>query len=563
MKKHILRTVTFTLAILFLVLLTASRSEAVFEFPKPRTITTEYGDKLRVIQTSAKKDTYTLLAILEAKNNVIIPETIDGVHKITEIDLNRYDYTHFCKSVTNLHLPETIESIEVDPDFHIYGGYRNPFWHLPNLSVITVDTDNPFYMAWDGKLYNKENQTLLAVAPAVSGTVTIEKEVPKINENGISLLDKVSAFDVEKGNPAYKTTKGVLFSKDGKELICYPRNKKAKKYAVPKGVREICSEAFTFAKHIREVTLPSSMRVINEGAFHSSTLQKIKLNDNLRKIEDASFAGTKLKNLKLPSSLREMSISFIPAKKLVIPKKLGQVIVWRDDDDCKTLGLEDTKTLVIRNPALDLTHIENDLTYKICVLSYKTVYAYKGSLAYRQVKKWNKKYKAHIKLKTLKGKVYKTPKTSGKIDTSWYSGEKDTFYIKTPAQLAGLSYLSRKKNLTFYKKTIVLKRNLDMKKYRNFHPIEYFQGTFDGNGKTIRNLTIYQLQDHVGLFDYIISSTPAIKNLSVHGYVTGGNYTGGIVGYGSKDILQNCSFKGKVIGYGYSGKLTGNENSLD
>lgn len=560
MIKQMLRTVTFTLSALFLVLLTASRSEAVFELPKPQVITTEYGDKLRVVQKTDNRDNYCLLAILEAKKNVMIPETIDGVHKITEINLNYYEYTHFCESVTHLHLPETIESIEVESDFHIYGGYRNPFWHLPNLSDITVDMDNPFYMAWDGKLYNKENQSLLAVAPAVSGTVTIEKEVPKINENGISLLDKVSAFDVEKGNPAYKTTKGVLFSKDGKKLICYPRNKKTKKYAVPKGVREICSEAFTFAKHIREVTLPSSMRVIKSDAFASTPLQKIKLNNKLREIGDAAFAGTKLKSLKLPSSLREMNISFVPAKKLVIPKKLGQVTVWRDEDDYEALGLEDLKTLVIRNPALDLTRIENDPSYENCVLTYKTVYAYKGSLPYRQIKKWNKKYKADIKLKTLKGKVYKTPKATGKIDTSWYSKEKDTFYIKTPAQLAGLSYLTRKKNLTFYKKTIVLKNNLNMKKYKNFHPIEYFQGTFDGNGKTIRNLTIYQLQDHVGLFDYISGSTPVIKNLSVRGSVTGGNYTGGIVGYGSKDILQNCSFKGKVVGYGYSGKLAGEEN---
>lgn len=562
MTKQILRTVTFTLAALFLVLLNASQSEAEDAYPEPQIITTQYGDKIKVIATTKERKEYRLISILEAKKDVIIPETIDGEHKITEVDLNNYEKINYyrtipyCKSVTHLHLPKTIKVVDVYPEVDFCSQSRNPFCHLPNLSVITVDTENPFYMAWDGKLYRKDNQALLAVAPAVSGTVTIEKEIPYINEKGICVLDKVSAFDVEKGNPSYKTAKGVLFTKDGKELFCYPKNKKTKKYVVPKGVNEICSEAFIRAKHIREVTLPSSMRVIHSSAFALSSLRKIKLNNKLKKIWYYAFYGTKLKCIKLPSSLREMNISYIPVKKLVLPKKLGEVTVSRDDDSGDTEGLDSIETLVIKNPALDLTHI-NYYEHIGYSLSDKTVYAYKGSLPYRQIKEWNKKHN-HIKLKALKGKVYKTPKAAGKIDTSWYSEEKDTLYIKTPAQLAGLSYLSRKKNVFFSEQTIVLQNNLDMKKYKNFYPIEFFCGIFDGNGKTIRNLTIYQLQDRVGLFKRIVSSTPTIKNLSVHGSVTGGNYTGGIVGDGSNDVLYNCSFKGKVVGYGYFGKLAGN-----
>lgn len=558
MKKHMLQIIVISFAALFLILLAAPQTEAA---EGVQIITTEHGDKLKVCPTIWNKDNYTLLAVMKAGKHVVVPETIDGVHKITEVSFNAQGSAHYCESVTHLYLPKTIELIDIWPNFEVYVHLQNPFYYLPNLSTITIDADNPFYMAWGGKLYSKENHTLLAVAPAVSGTVTIEKEVSDIDENGISLLSKVSAFKVEKGNPSYKAEKGVLFSRDGKKLVRYPENRKAKKYAVPKGVCEIGSEAFRHAKHIKEVTLPSSMRVIGEAAFCSSPLRKIKLNSKLEKIEDYVFSGTKLKSLKLPASLRELNISYIPVKKLVLPQKLGQItsscFFHELDEEPVTTGLDDTKTLVIKNPALDLTEIENNLRDEESALKGKTVYAYKGSLPYRQIRQWNKKYKAHIRLKTLKGKVYKTPKASGKIDTSWYAKDKDILYIKTPAQLAGLSYLTRKKNLTFYNQTIVLKSNLNMKKYKNFQPIKYFQGTFDGNGKTIRNLKIYQLRVNVGLFDYIRGSEPAIRNLSVCGSVTGGNYTGGIIGYGYDDALQNCSFKGKVVGYGYYGKLTG------
>ena len=62
---------------------------------------------------------------------------------------------------------------------------------------------------------------------------------------------------------------------------------------------------------------------------------------------------------------------------------------------------------------------------------------------------------------------------------------------------------------------------------------KYFKGVFDGNGHTIKNLTINRPdEDTVGLFGSI-SSGAEIKNLGLTDVdVIGNDYVGGLVGFG-------------------------------
>ena len=91
-----------------------------------------------------------------------------------------------------------------------------------------------------------------------------------------------------------------------------------------------------------------------------------------------------------------------------------------------------------------------------------------------------------------------------------------------------------------------------------------YQGTFDGNGKTIKNLYINVSQDYMGLFGFTAKST--LKNLTLeHANVTNmGNYTGILVGDASnRSILQNikisdsCEMNGASIFGGIAGELYG------
>ena len=84
-------------------------------------------------------------------------------------------------------------------------------------------------------------------------------------------------------NPNYKTVDGVLFSKDGKELIQYPAGKKGN-YEVPEGTE-----------------------TIRYGAFGDSVITKITFPETLKKIEnDAFFGCTSWTELSFPESLEEI-----------------------------------------------------------------------------------------------------------------------------------------------------------------------------------------------------------------------------------------------------------------
>ena len=97
--------------------------------------------------------------------------------------------------------------------------------------------------------------------------------------------------------------------------------------------------------------------------------------------------------------------------------------------------------------------------------------------------------------------------------------------------------------------------------YECWTPIKEFEGTFDGNGYTIKNLILKGFNStaaadfYAGLFD-TLRSGGSIKNLNVTELVATGNYVGGIVGVmGSSSIVENCSVSGTFTGTSYGGGI--------
>ena len=109
----------------------------------------------------------------------------------------------------------------------------------------------------------------------------------------------------------------------------------------------------------------------------------------------------------------------------------------------------------------------------------------------------------------------------------------------------------------------VLMENITLNSSEEWTPIGSFsnsyEGTFDGNGKTIENLYINNTSsDYQGLFGYV-SGSGKIENLSVSGSVSGNNYVGGVVGL-NRGSVEDCDFTGSVSGSYYVGGVVG-ENS--
>ena len=367
---------------------------------KTKTVITENGTKI-VCDTSYTGKTYGVVDIKNAKEEVVIPETVDGKHKITGVFLALGpSYGKMYKKVRHIYLPSTVDAIS-EEDSDEEGYCYNAFSAFPNLKEITIDRKNKNYSAAGGVVYDKKKR-LVAIAPGIT-EVKIQSRVISILPNALSNLTNLERFTVQEGNTKYKSEDGVLYSKDGKKLICYPVAKKETVFYVPKGVETIEEKACFRQKNITQVVMSSSVRRIKSYAFAWCPLKKVKLNKKLQVIEERAFRNEKWCSLSLPSGLKKAEIGSLPVKKLVIPKGCK---VTLDESGLRA------KTLVVKDKTLNLLKLDKEYNETLweneyfeedtrpkSVYAKKTIYAYEDSKAYKQIIKIAKKY--HMKLKKL------------------------------------------------------------------------------------------------------------------------------------------------------------------
>lgn len=151
--------------------------------------------------------------------------------------------------------------------------------------------------------------------------------------------------------------------------------------------------------------------------------------------------------------------------------------------------------------------------------------------------------------------------TANTEDVSW-SGEGtevNPYQIKNVADLQALSDAVAAAK-TQSGKHFKLEEDIDMSSVSNWTPIgnlvsypgTTFSGTFDGNGKTISNLTVSDTTSNYATAGLFGSTNGTIKNLTLKNVnVTSTHYAGGIVAYSSDQnnhtIIDNCHVDGGTI----------------
>lgn len=131
-----------------------------------------------------------------------------------------------------------------------------------------------------------------------------------------------------------------------------------------------------------------------------------------------------------------------------------------------------------------------------------------------------------------------------------------TFYIDSAADLKAFEKSVNESGKTFIGKTVVLNTGIDLNS-QTWTPIgqtgaTQFLGTFDGNGHTIKNLTVNNTDEggncSSGLFGWLNAAT--VKNLTVDtARVTGHHNVGVIAGYLeiAGCTIENCQVKNATI----------------
>ena len=143
--------------------------------------------------------------------------------------------------------------------------------------------------------------------------------------------DILKSYTVDPENPRFKAVDGVLYSKDGSVLLRFPGGRNDDVFEVPDGVRVIgdcafyhryneisCGPrrvilpegvtvireyAFCGCSNLERITLPSTLKTIDAGAFHDAGLRKVELPDGLLEIGECAFSDTNIRSIRIPESV--------------------------------------------------------------------------------------------------------------------------------------------------------------------------------------------------------------------------------------------------------------------
>lgn len=187
---------------------------------------------------------------------------------------------------------------------------------LSNIYVegITVDENNQYYTSIDGVLYDKDISTLIhypalkqdtlfeipetvttILNEAIEVTNTLEKivipaSVSSIEEGSIYWNYGLAYIEVDEANSCYKSQDDVLFTKDGKILLCYPIASDKTEYTVPEGTERIGNYAMSQAGNLTELHIKEGLKEIGDTSLYScNNLQTIGLPKSLVNIDNKAL----------------------------------------------------------------------------------------------------------------------------------------------------------------------------------------------------------------------------------------------------------------------------------
>ena len=137
----------------------------------------------------------------------------------------------------------------------------------------------------------------------------------------------ITRIDVSEDNPNFASIDGVVFSKDKKTLIEYPRGRQNEAYKIPEGTETIGNNAFGMNgsaanNYIQKVTIPSTLKLIDSDAFrYCRKLSTVEFPENsqLKTINGYAFSGdTKLTEFKLPASVSQFGHNVLSSTGLTV-----------------------------------------------------------------------------------------------------------------------------------------------------------------------------------------------------------------------------------------------------
>ena len=177
------------------------------------------------------------------------------------------------------------------------------------------------HKGWISKVIISEGVTSISdnmLADLYSGlNIKVPASVVKVSAEAFADSGSPS-FIVDKNNQNLTDVDGILYSKDMKTLIRYPRYKTGV-FELPESVERIEKNAFNNARRIRRLTITANVKSVGERCFYGARdMHTIRFECDIDAIGDSMFKGcSELKKVVLPKNIKTIGYAaFFGCKKL-------------------------------------------------------------------------------------------------------------------------------------------------------------------------------------------------------------------------------------------------------
>ena len=221
-----------------------------------------YTDRLESITVSADNIVYSsqdgVLFDKDKKTLIMYPIAKKGASYSVPATVTEIGYSSmcYCPELRTVTLPDGLKTISD------YAFYKSCITSVTVPDSVTSIGDGAF-----------EGCSYLTSATIGSGVTSIGTEV-------FHNCPRLESVTVSADNIVYSSQDGVLFDKDKKTMMQYPRAKDSKSYSIPDTVVLIVSYAFCNIPALTELTIPASLHDIGADTFVGLTgLKSVTVSD--------------------------------------------------------------------------------------------------------------------------------------------------------------------------------------------------------------------------------------------------------------------------------------------
>jgi len=171
----------------------------------------------------------------------------------------------YCRKLTSLSLDSTLKTI----------GY-SPWSYCASLREVSVNIEQLAKTDWGFEWYCTQ--------------INIGSSTRYISPGLFAGFSSLATISVDTNNPVLSASDGVLFNKDGSQLIAYP-TARSNNYTVPERVTSIGPSAFYRCSGLSTINLNTNLLYIGENAFtYCTSLAQLRIPDSVTRIGAKAFS---------------------------------------------------------------------------------------------------------------------------------------------------------------------------------------------------------------------------------------------------------------------------------